>query len=175
MLPQITSQSLSSENNGLHAFIWGAFVPAILQGGMWVNPWSRTVPLAMASSQQQLIRAPGWPSACCLAAFQKLQHSCLSLQIPPKQQAGICIVSATRQINACSLFDPIHIKMPKKRCFFILLFLPCLLWQCPCSLPALPSFSPSLSPTLTTRQLVLWSWKALSPTQSSQELSCQDS
>lgn len=40
--------------------------------------------------------------------------------------------------------------------------LACFLWQCPCSLPALPSFSPPLSPTLT-RQLVLWVEKLLLP------------
>lgn len=40
--------------------------------------------------------------------------------------------------------------------------LPCFLWRCPCSLPALPSFSPPLSPTLT-RQLVLWVEKLLFP------------
>lgn len=130
--------------------------------------------LVMASSQQQLIRAPRWPSVCCLVAFQKRQHSCLSLQIPPKQQAGICVVSATCQTNACCLSDPIPIKMPRKRCFFILL-----LTLSSVMVPLQPSSSSFFFFTFVTHSdnkiTCPLSWKALSPTETSQELSCQDS
>lgn len=123
---------------------------------------------AASSSLSELHAGP------LLAAFQKLQHSCLSLQIPPKQQAGICVVSATCQTNACSLLDPIHSKMPRKRCLFILL-----LTLSSVTVPLKPSsssFFSSIFFTLTDNKTTCsLSWKALSPTETSQELSCQDS
>lgn len=65
ILAQKTRSSLSLENNGQHTFIWGAFDPAILQGGMWVNPQSRTVPLFSSARGEQPAAAYRSPRLVC--------------------------------------------------------------------------------------------------------------
>lgn len=88
------------------------------------------------------------PASPCKSHPSRRQGFALSLLLARQMPAAFLIVS----ISKCLGKD-----VSLSSC------LPCLLWLCPCSLPALPSFSPSLSHTLTTRQLVLWVEKLLLP------------
>lgn len=107
MLPQIRSWSLPLENNGLHAFIWGAFVLAILQGGMWVNPWSRSVPLflwswpAASSSLSELHAGPLHAALLHFRNFSTPASPCKSH--PSSRRRFMLSLLCARQMPATSL------------------------------------------------------------------------
>lgn len=89
----------------------------------------------------------------------------------PRSRQGFAF-SATCRINACSLFDPIYIKVPRKRCSFILLLT---LFSVPVPLqPSSSSFFFSTFVTHTDKTTLSLSWKT-PPPETSQELSCQGS
>lgn len=172
MLPQITSWSLSLENNGLHAFLWGAFVLAILQGGMWVNPWSRTALLflwswpAASSSLSELHAGP------LHAALLHFRHfSTPASPANPTQAAG-------RDLH-CLCYVPDKCLQHLWSCPYQNAKEKMLLYPLAYPVPLQPSSSSFFFSTFVThtdnKTTCSLSWKALSPTETSQELSCQDS